>query len=180
MKNLKLLPLALLVLLFASACDNQKQELREEIEATEDNLFSNQTGSLDQDSARLLVEQYMQYAENYPKDSLAQNYIFKAARVDVALGDYDAGLKKLNRIEAEYPESHHIPKVLLLKGTIYEDYMQDYEKAGEAYQQLLDDYPDDEFAKDAAILKKNMGKSLDEIIKEFEDKEKAQQDTASA
>ncbi len=179
MKNLKLISVALLVLLFAASCNNQKQELKQEIEATEDRLFSNQAGNLHQDSARLLVEQYMQYAENFPEDTLAQNYMFKAARVDVALGDYESGLKKLKSMEEKYPESHHIPKVLLLKGTIYEDYMQDYDKAGQAYQQLIDDYPDDEFAKDAAVLKKNLGKSLDEIIREFEEMETARQDSDS-
>lgn len=180
MRRLQLFVIALIAVFAITACDSGKESMQEEIEALENSLFNDPQAEMNQDSARLLIEHYVQYADNYPEDSLAINYLFKAARVDIALNDVQAGLKRLNRIEAQYPESHHMPKILLLRGIIYEDELKDYNKAGKEYQRLVDEYPENEFADDARLILKNLGKSPEELIEEFERKQAEQDSLAVA
>ena len=50
--------------------------------------------------------------------------------------------------------------------------MKNLQKAGDAYREFLRKYPNHPLAKDAKTSLDNLGKPLDEIIKEFEAKHK--------
>lgn len=146
-----------------------KEAQIEAIDELEQELFTNVDSPMNKDSAKLLIKRYVKFADEFPKeDSLASNYLFKAARVDLALQEHNTALKRLKRIEATYPESSYMPQVLIFRGTIYEDNLKDYNKAEKAYQRLVDEYPESEFADDAEALIKTLGKDLNEIIEGFE------------
>ena len=78
----------------------------------------------------------------------------------------------------EYPDYEKASECLFMKGFIYDNNLQDYEMAKKIYLEFLEKYPDDEFADDAQASIDNLGKSLEEIIQEFEMKNLAEeQDT---
>ncbi len=60
---------------------------------------------------------------------------------------------------------------MFLKGYVYENDLRDLETAKKIYEEFLVKYPDDEFADDAEISIKNLGKSPEELIKEFEEQQ---------
>ena len=55
---------------------------------------------------------------------------------------------------------------------MYENNLGDLNAAKSIYEQFLEKYPDDEFADDAAVSIKNLGKTPEELIKEFEEQAK--------
>ncbi|MFO8055573.1 MAG: tetratricopeptide repeat protein [Bacteroidales bacterium] len=173
MKNTHLIILLLASGIALQACKQNKEKSPEEnqeaIEDLEESLYQS-TAAMDKDTVNLLVKKYDAYAKRYPEDSLAQQYLFRAARLKMAVEDFEGGLKYLEKIEAKYPDSDLLPAVLLLKGNIYGDYLNDFDKAEKAYQRIVDEYPASEFARDAEISIRNLGKSLDELIREFEEK----------
>ena len=178
MRNLNLILIAIIGTLVFSACTSDKESLKDDIDELETNLFENPDQSMDQDSARMLIDKYVQYSEKNPEDSLALDYLFKAARVEVALGNYQDGVDLLNQIEKDYQDSDELAKILLQKGIIYEDNLENTEKAAETYRELIEKYPDNEYAGDAQHLLDNLGKSLQEMVDEFE-KKNEETDTAS-
>ena len=60
-----------------------------------------------------------------------------------------------------------------MKGYVYENEIGDLNAAKKIYEDFIAKYPDDEFADDAAVSIKNLGKSPEELIKEFEEKVKS-------
>ncbi|MCF8330960.1 MAG: tetratricopeptide repeat protein [Bacteroidales bacterium] len=178
MRMLKIFMIALMPALLFASCNSEnkskdeaasKEAQMQAINELEEELFTDIDGPVNKDSARLLIKRYVKFADDFSKeDSLASNYLFKAARIDIALEAHNAALKRLKRLEATYPESSYMPQVLIFRGTIYEDNLKDYNKAEKAYRRLMDEYPDSEFADDAEMLIKTLGKDLNEIIEEFE------------
>lgn len=60
-------------------------------------------------------------------------------------------------------------------GFVYENDLNDLENAKQTYEAFLQKYPNDpDFADDAQMALKNLGKSPEELIKEFEQNQPAQ------
>ncbi len=79
------------------------------------------------------------------------------------------------RIINDYPEFRKAPECLFLKGYIYENYLNELDQAKVIYTEFIIKYPNNDFADDAQISIDNLGKSPEELIKEFEEKMKAQE-----
>lgn len=151
--------------------------MKKEINHLDKKFYEEASGPLKEDSAKYLAQQCVKYADNYSKDSLAPVYLMKASRIFIDVRDFEKSLKYLNRIEAKYPEGKVVPDALMLKGFVYDDHLENYSKAAKIYTRLIEEYPEHHFAKDAKTLKKNLGKSAEEMIEEFEKKNKEKEDT---
>ena len=69
------------------------------------------------------------------------------------------------------PQHPKAPTALFMMGFIYENDLGDLNKAKETYQTFLNRYPNDpDYADDAQNALKFLGKSPEEIIREFEKK----------
>jgi len=79
-------------------------------------------------------------------------------------------LELFNRIIYQYPAYERVPESLFLMGFIYENNLQNFGKAKEIYERFIQRYPDHEFADDAAISIQNLGKTPEELVREFEQK----------
>jgi TolA-binding protein len=86
--------------------------------------------------------------------------------------DPNKAIQIFDRILNEYPKFQKIPHCLFLKGFIYENELKNLDKARQIYQEFLMKYPNHEFADDVQISLDNLGKSPEELIKEFQEKAK--------
>ena len=71
------------------------------------------------------------------------------------------------------PDHERAPLALFYKATIVGDMLNEDENAKMLYQEFIDKYPDHPLAESAKESIKLQGKSLDEIVKEFEKKNKS-------
>lgn len=124
-----------------------------------------------------LIQAYISYAESHKDSPEAPDYLYSAADLSLNINKSKESLDLYNRIIYEYPDYAKTPECLFLVGYIYENYFQNYGKAKEIYEDFLNKYPNHDFADDAAISIQNMGKSPEELIRSFEEKNKVQQDT---
>lgn len=165
--------LAISLLFFAcSGGDHQNatNELKDSIASMEKNLFSSPELSVTADKANQMVLLYSRFVNENPKDSMAPLFLFKAAEMFRAVNNGTMANTYYERVIKEYPESEKASVALFLQGFVYENILQDFTLAGKCYQEYLDKFPDGEFAKDAAVLIQNLGKSPEEMIREFEAK----------
>jgi TolA-binding protein len=73
------------------------------------------------------------------------------------------------------PQHAQAPAALFLSGFIYENDLGDLEKAKAAYEDFIKRYPTDtSYLDDVQVSLKNLGKSAEELIREFEKKGKLQ------
>jgi TolA-binding protein len=177
MKKLSLV-LILLAAIF-SACEGpqpksteEKEELtlEESIAQLEEELFNSNAVKLDRRKALDLIKLYEQYVDTYPDRADAPEYLFKAADISMNMRRPQATIALFDRIMTEYPDYEKSPSALFLKAFVYEDQLQDYENAKRYYELFLEKYPNSEFADDAEVSLQNLGKSPEELIKEFEKK----------
>lgn len=152
------------------SCNNTEHEQERSIEKLEAELFDEEAIFSDEGNQKALelVRLYLSYAEQNPEDTLSPAYLFKAADITMNLGDPGKAIGIYNKIIYTYPDYPKLPECHFLVAYIYENFLQNYGKATELYQQFIEKYPDNEFADDAEMSIKNMGKSPEELIKEFE------------
>ncbi len=141
-----------------------------QINSLENELFNSEVLTPDMGKARKLATLYIEYASTYPQDTLAPEFLFKASDIYMNLRNPQKTISLFDEILTNYPAYKNAPTILFLKGFVYEDQLNDYENARICYQSFIEKYPENDFADDAVVSINNLGKSPEEMIKEFETK----------
>ena len=155
------------ILLFTS-CSNARQEKVEKISALETKLKQDSLKVRDEVAAYNLQVLYTDFATKFPKDTLAPYYLFKAANLSMSMNWGKSSVDILNRLIENYPDDKRIAEALFYKAFIYDNQLNDDAKAGECYRNFLKRYPTHAFASSADASIKNLGKTDEELIREFE------------
>jgi len=160
------------------ACSPSRQKRQEEIKSIETRLFGESSLGFNKASADTLINLYTNFAEKYPEDSLTPGYLFKAANLAMTMQDGPQALTLFNRILTKYPDDPKSSMSLFFVAFVQENLMQNLDKAKETYLLFLEKYPESDFADDAQMSLENLGKSLEQILKERAMKQK--EDSAKA
>ena len=151
---------------------NNKQSIQESIDEMETKLYNGEDAQVNMGDAVGLINLYQKFAKEYPKDSLAPIFLFRASDLSMNLNRPVQTIALFNDLLDNYPEYEKVPSVLFLKAFVYEDQLKDLDKAKMYYEEFLEKYPDSDFADDAEISLKNLGKTPEELILEFEKNQK--------
>lgn len=177
MKQIHLIIISLLII-FASCNTNtptlsQKEKDRKELQTIDSSLYAIKD-TFNTTLAKQAMMKFAEFAENYPDDSLAANYLFKSAQLAQSLNLGSQTIIYLDKIITKYPDFKKISTCYFLKGFVYDNILQDIKNAKKSYQEFINKFPNDDFVNDAGALLENLGKSPAELIKSFEDKNKEQ------
>ncbi len=167
----RLLVFVALVML-AGACSNPS--LKEKIESQEKELLENQSGNVDKEVINQLLDNYLEYAEKHPADSLTPQYLFKAADVMMNNGMPVKSIEQIDKIMNRYPDFERVSDALFLKGFILENHLGELGRAKTVYEIFLNQYPEHEFADDVEVSLKYLGRTPEEMVREFEERNKNQ------
>jgi outer membrane protein assembly factor BamD (BamD/ComL family) len=160
--------------LFVFACNtSKKDELINKIKEAEKELYASEI--LDHDKGLVIIQQYVDFAKEYPADTLSASYLFKAAEIAMNLKVGSQSVLYFDKILTNYPTFSKAPESLFLKAFVLENQMEKYDQAGELYKQFIAKYPNHPLAKDAKASLEFLGKSPEELIKLFEQKQAGQQ-----
>ncbi len=170
MKNTFLL-FVIISLLISSCAKSPRDEANDKIIAIEKQLTEDTSMVLDKAVALDLTQQYANFAENFPADTLAPHYLFKAGEMAMNLSMGSKSIMYFNKIVKQYSGYKKMPEAIFLMAFVYENQMNNEKMATQLYQQFMDDYPNHILYKDAKASIDNMGKSLEELIKSFEEKQ---------
>lgn len=161
--------LFLLFVVFVVACTSKHDRDISTINSLEEKV-DNQAASPDTANLNELVRSYLEFTNSYPKDSLAPKYLYRAIRVTMARNDGQEALILIDRFINEYNNGPRYAEVVFLKAYTFENMLNNFGKASEIYRDFINKFPDHELADDAQIAIQNMGKTPEELIKEFEAK----------
>ena len=150
--------------------DKNKSDIvtMEQIKNLENELFGGDMTVPNIKKANELARMYVDYANQNPTDSLAPDLLFKAADISMNMNNPQNTVALFKFIMKSYPDYKNIPTIMFLTGFVYDDQLKDYDSAKKYYTEFLEKYPDSDFADDARISLKNLGKSPEELIMEFE------------
>lgn len=124
---------------------------------------------LDKDVATKAIKDFSGFAGYCNNDSLSPVFYFKAGQVAQAIGSYSQAQAMLNNCLNKYPRFANKAAVLFLLAQLYDDasMLNNEEKAKEYYEQIVKEYPKTSYATDAQSAIRNLGKSDEELVKEF-------------
>ncbi len=165
-KSIRYLILALVTGFVLTGCQSPRQEAIGEIEQLENDLFG-EDGVLVREHIDKLITAYLGFAEEYPDDTLAPQYLFKAGDIAMNTNRSNQAITYYGRIINEYPDYRKVPEAMFLQGYVYENNLGRLDKAKSVYQEFLEKYPDNEFADDAQVSLKYLGKTPEELIEIF-------------
>lgn len=129
-------------------------------------------GTMDVTNANLLIDGYILFGDSYPEAAESANLLFKAAEVSLGMNQATRSLALYEKVYTNYPEFEKRPFALFLQAFIYENNLGRLDDAKATYEKFLVEYPEHAMADDATYSLANLGKSPDELIKEFEAKNK--------
>jgi tetratricopeptide (TPR) repeat protein len=118
------------------------------------------------------ISNYLRFASSFPTDSMAPACLFDAANISMSLNQYQRAINLYDSVTVKYPAFKRAADCIFIRGFIYDDKLKDTANARKMYQLVIDKYPHDSLASQAKAALAILGKSYDEIIKEFEEKNK--------
>jgi outer membrane protein assembly factor BamD (BamD/ComL family) len=156
-----------------TACAPSRDKQLGQISSMESRLFSPAATGFSQASADSLVDLYARFAKRFPSDSMAPHYLFKAGGVSMNLREGAKAIGFYDKILADYPAYSRAPLCLFFKGYVQENVMRNLDQAKETYLVFLEKYPNSDFADDAKAALQNLGKSPEQMVREFDARKKA-------
>lgn len=174
-KYLLLIPVV--ALLFSCGGEAKKEipaDAQARIRAMEDSVFQSLT--FDKRKALALIDVYKAYATANPYDTVAAEYLFRAANVAKSMHDGEQSIKLYDRIAKDFPSWRKLPDVLYLKAFTIDSEIGNKGEAEMAYRAVIEAFPSHPFAKDAYQMVQNLQYTDEELIAIF----KARQDSIDA
>jgi outer membrane protein assembly factor BamD (BamD/ComL family) len=138
----------------ASKTDPKALEMRTRIKHMEDSVFENM--AFDARAAQALLDVYKAYATTFQLDSMAPEYLFRAASVSKSMHDPQQSIFLLDRIMVDYPSWERLPEVYFLKAFIIDQDLGLKGEAQTAYQLVVDRFKDHRLAGQAQAMIENL------------------------
>ena len=114
------------------------------------------------------IEAYGEFVRKFPGHEKAPVALKNWAAIAQQKGDMQGAITLYERLLNEYPQSDLGDEAQFMIAFIYEEYMNDIDKARGAYQRVIDRYPNSELAASAKQLLPHVGQSPEEWVR-FQD-----------
>jgi outer membrane protein assembly factor BamD (BamD/ComL family) len=155
-----------------TACKPSRDKMVMDIQKFEKVVYSQKTFTFIKAKGDSLMKMFEDFVTRFPSDSLSPAYLFKAANLAITENDGNKALSLLDQFIQKYPDHPKVPYCAFFKGFVYENILKNLDLAKENYLIYIEKYPNDDFVKDARIAINNLGKSPEQMIREFEAKQK--------
>lgn len=157
-----------LILIVFSSCEAPREKALKRIQLEEAGLNKEKSPRLNKFQVEKLINSYETFSNDFPEDSLAPVYLFKAGEYSRSLGKGKEAIAYYERTLKKYPNIKDAPYCFFLEGYVYENLIRDTSNARKKYEEFLRKYPTHELVQSVKFSLDNLGKSEEEIIKGFE------------
>ncbi len=169
MKNLAYLLFAIGILGASCSQESKHDAAWKELKSLEGETL-NKT-MVDPQLGKKLVERYQYFANTFPEDSVhASDCLIKGSEVANAMGNGKQAEQLLISALQKYPKHANAAKALFMLAFCNENTLGNQAEAEKRYKEFLEKYPNDKLAASAKSALDNLGKTPEELIKEFEAK----------
>lgn len=147
-----------------------RREIMAEIDSLE-NIVYVDTFDYKAAEVKSLLDTYRKYINEFPGDKAkTPEFLYKSAALSRAENNPLAAIKYYDQILKDYPEYERTPEAAFLLAFTYDADLNKPERAKEAYQSVVENFPDDLWGKQAAARLKTIGLTDEELIQSFMEK----------
>ena len=127
---------------------------------------------VDPPSANKAIKAFTDYAYYCQNDSLSPVFLIKSAQVARTINNHQQAKVVLDACIENYPKFRDRPAALFLLAQLYDEdtHLNNETEARRIYEQIITEYPKSDWAVSAKGAIKFLGKTDEEIIKEFQRK----------
>lgn len=176
----KMMIWAIVVAGFLAACNGDSpnegqvdQETKDSLLIVIDGLEARafaETVRMDKTVGNQLMKEYINYSNQFHNDSLSSEYLFKAGGIARNLKKFRKAIEIYQNVHDGFPNYHQRTEAMFLIAFIYDNDLNDRERAKEHYELVIDTYPEHKFAQDAAARLETLHMTDDQLIEYFEQK----------
>jgi TolA-binding protein len=112
--------------------------------------------------------QFDAFLREFPGHELTPQVLKQLAMLDQQDGKIDLAISRYEQLLRRFPDSDQADEAQFMIAFISEEYLLDFDRARQAYQLVIDKYPDSELAASARRLLPNVGRDPEEWV-DFED-----------
>ncbi len=136
-----------------------------------DSLLLQET-TVNADHAKKAIAAFTDFAYYCQSDSMSPIYLIKTAQVARAINSTPQAKLALDRCVETYLNSPHRAAALFLLAQLYDEpgYLNDENEARRRYQEIIQEYPKSDWAVSAKGALNFIGKTDEQILREFEKK----------
>ncbi len=149
---------------------NAKSLLNKRLLALRMQIFNDSTGVANYEAATEFINLSERYAALLPEEKETPNWLFQAGELAGSLHQYGKTLALYKKINEEFPAYEKSSQVLFMRAFTLDSELKRLEEAKVLYEDFIKKYPKDDFADDAQFLLDNLGKSEEELIRNFQKK----------
>lgn len=167
MKNPITVVAAVMLLLVVASCTSQRDKDIRAIAGLEKQL-EKEGARPDPAELKKLLDMYIGFVDANPADTLAQDYLYKAINLSIGVNNGARAMQLIDRTLNDFRQSKYLPETVFMKAYVYENLLGNLGQAATVYNDFIVKYPQHDLADDAAAALKYLGKSPEELVKEFE------------
>ncbi|MBK6523794.1 MAG: tetratricopeptide repeat protein [Bacteroidia bacterium] len=121
------------------------------------------------DIANRSIRAFTDYAFYCENDSMSPIYLIKTAQIAMAINNANQAKVVLDRCISNYPKFKNKPAAMFMLGQLYDEQhmLNNEEEAKKIYEALIYEYPKSDWAINAKAAIKLLGKTDEQIVKEF-------------
>ena len=158
------------------SCSESRESKLKKISDLENKFYAADQILPNDTTSNTLVEMYAAFAHNFPSDTLAPIFLFKAGEINNGTHKFEKSLECFKQLCEKYPNHAKAPYAWFFRGFISENMLADSSSARKFYDTFLQKYPQHHLAHDVSFALKNLGRNSLDIVHEFE---KVNQDSAA-
>ena len=151
--------------------NNAQQELLDKIEMLHNRVDEAGDEALVSDQHELMLS-YQEFGNTYGDHPQAAEYYFKAAEIAYGMRKFEHAVTLFTKVFEGYPEFDKRATSLFFIAFIHENFLHQNKQAIAYYEQVIEEFPESQEAKDAMAIIPLIGLSEEELIKLFEEKNK--------
>jgi outer membrane protein assembly factor BamD (BamD/ComL family) len=128
----------------------------------------------DKKVANKAIKAFADFSFYCANDSLAPVFLLKAGQIAQSINNIPQAQLSFERIINDFPKFRDRGAAMFLLAQLYDEphLLNDEEKARELYGQIINTFPNTEWAANASAARNLLGKTDEQILKEFEKKNK--------
>lgn len=131
---------------------------------------------IDARKAKKLIDIYGLYTSVLPDADNTPQYLYETYDIANSVRMYKDAALASEKLYTNYPDFEKAPTAMFLTAFIYENNLNDLEKAEIIYKKFIAQYPKDEFANDAQVALENLGTPADQMLKNIQEKNRAKEE----
>lgn len=124
---------------------------------------------IDHSLAQQAIKAFVDFADACQTDSLSPVFLLKAGQIAQSIGQYTKASDLFKRCADGFPSFKNRGAALFLRANLYDDttMLMNEAEAKSIYQQIIKEYPQTNWARDAKAAIHNLGKTDEQLVKEF-------------